>query len=404
MEWLSSQLWNGKAGQKRFVKSKQQHLVITGLLASTVLSWLPANGETYDATRENKGASTLEIPQIVIVLGAGGTEEYAQEFKKAGEVWREIFENSVVAFIDGTESNEVDPPSVALDDTDSTESLSSESRQPNRERKSDRDKLLDYLQRMTQVGDTTSKSTGDSDNASSNETNKTTSVRWLVMIGHGTSDRSGSRFNLRGPDIEAKEISKAIENSHDRWVIINAFSSSSPFLDALSAPNRIVISATKSGSEHNYSRFASYLAQSLLEPETDLNFDTSISVLEAFLVASSRVSRFYSDEKRLATEQALLDDNGDRRGTPASFYRGLKPVKAPSEGLAMDGELASRISIRNLQEQDNISSETLVTIASIEDSIAELKAKKNSMELNEYQTELEVMLLKLAEVLNISSR
>jgi hypothetical protein len=34
------------------------------------------------------------------------------------------------------------------------------------------------------------------------------------------------------------------------------------------------------------------------------------------------VAEFYEADGRLATEHALLDDNGDSLGTPADFFRG----------------------------------------------------------------------------------
>ncbi len=43
----------------------------------------------------------------------------------------------------------------------------------------------------------------------------------------------------------------------------------------------------------------------------DLDKDGQVSLLEAFLIASRRTLEFYKVEGRIATEHALIDDNGD---------------------------------------------------------------------------------------------
>ena len=52
---------------------------------------------------------------------------------------------------------------------------------------------------------------------------------------------------------------------------------------------------------------------------------------------------FYETENRLATEHALIDDNGDSKGTPATFFRGIRPIKRAKDNAAVDGRLAARL-------------------------------------------------------------
>ncbi len=92
-----------------------------------------------------------------------------------------------------------------------------------------------------------------------------------------------------------------------------------------------------------------------------------------FLAASGKVAEFYRDQDRLATEQALLDDNGDKRGTPASFFRGIRPVKAAADGLELDGRLAARVGLFRLESEPNLSPEQLAARTSLEDQIEELR-------------------------------
>src|SRR5687768_17002490 len=107
-------------------------------------------------------------------------------------------------------------------------------------------------------------------------------------------------------------------------VIVNCASGSGPFMNALSAPQRVVITATKSGQEQNFARFGDYFSSSISAPEADLDKDGQTSVLEVFLSAGHRVTEFYEQESRLATEHSLLDDTGDALGTPADWFQGVR--------------------------------------------------------------------------------
>ena len=142
---------------------------------------------------------------------------------------------------------------------------------------------------------------------------------WIVLIGHGTFDGKEAKFNLAGPDITAQEMVELLKPIQRPLVFINTASASAPFINALSGSNRVIITATRSGYEENLTRFGSYIGKAIADLSCDLDKDGQVSALEAFLMASRRVEEFYAGEKRLATEHALLDDNGDGKGTPATF-------------------------------------------------------------------------------------
>lgn len=302
-------------------------------------------------------------PRVLIVLGAEGESIYGEQFRLWGERWQRAFGNNAL-LLDGTGTDEKSEGSENSDNND-------------------RASILRWIE------DTKGSST-DADG---------TTPRWLVLIGHGTSDRSATKFNLRGPDIAAEDLSKALEQSPGRWVIVNCFSASGPLISTLSGQNRVVITATKSGAEQNYSRFGDYLSKAILDPVSDLDHDSSISVLEAFLAASSGVAHFYSDEGRLASEQALLDDNGDRKGTPAVFFRGIRPIKAPADGLQLDGNLAKRIPVHRLLETKPRTAETQATIEMLEQELETLRGQKKDFPESEYYEKLESLLLKLAHAI-----
>ena len=111
---------------------------------------------------------------------------------------------------------------------------------------------------------------------------------WLVLIGHGTFDNQEAKFNLRGPDLSATELAALLKPFKRPVAVIDTASASGPFINKLSAPNRVVITATRSGFEVNYTRFGKYLAEAIADPKADLDKDGQTSLLEAFLMAARR--------------------------------------------------------------------------------------------------------------------
>jgi len=293
---------------------------------------------------------------ILVVIGAAGEEEYGKAFREWSDRWRAAFQSDDFQLIDGTNATKLDE-------------------------KEHRTQILDWISKV-ELG---------------TSPNELLQERWLVLIGHGSHDQTSAKFNLKGPDISADAISKALAEVKAKWLIIDCSSSSGPFINALSGENRIVITATKSGSEQNYARFGEYLSQTITDPSTDLDHDDCVSILEAFLAASNRVAQFYSNEGRLASEQALLDDNGDGRGTPASFYRGARPVKAPANGLKLDGPFASRMLVSNFGISDLRTSEQRAQSDLLSDQIESLRARKKELPEDDYYHELERLFLEIAK-------
>ena len=94
---------------------------------------------------------------------------------------------------------------------------------------------------------------------------------WIVLIGHGTFDQRVAKFNLRGPDVSAQELAQWLQPVQRPTAIINCASASGPFIPVLSGPNRVVVTATKAGSEINFSRFGDFLSQAIGNPDADLD-------------------------------------------------------------------------------------------------------------------------------------
>jgi hypothetical protein len=221
---------------------------------------------------------------------------------------------------------------------------------------------------------------------------------WLVFVGHGTFDGKEARFNLRGPDISDTELAEWLKPFQRPLVVINCASASAPFLKTLSGTNRIIITATRSGNELNFTRFGQYFAKALDDPETDLDKDGQVSLLEAFLMASRRVSEFYRTEGRLMTEHALIDDNGDGQGTPADWFHGVRATKKAKEGASLDGARANQMHLVLSKEELALPAEVRARRDALELAVAKLRESKSEMPEADYYRELETLLLELARL------
>jgi len=220
---------------------------------------------------------------------------------------------------------------------------------------------------------------------------------WLVLLGHGTFDGKEGKFNLLGPDISMTELADWLKPFRRPVAIINCASSSGAFLAKLSATNRVVITATRSGHEQNFARFGAYLSKAIGDPQADLDKDGQTSLLEAYLIASRELAEFYKSEGRLATEHPLLDDNGDGLGTPADWFRGIRATKRARDGAALDGFRAHQFHLVRSDTEQKMAPEVRARRDSLELQIARLRENKSGLPEEEYYRLLEPLLLELAK-------
>ncbi|MFC1781490.1 hypothetical protein ACFLZ8_04450 [Planctomycetota bacterium] len=297
---------------------------------------------------------TQQKPTILIVVGAGGSEEFSVEFAQSANILQEACNKANVKYI-----------TIGLDTL---------------ENNGPEDRLI--LRQTI-----------------SNEPNETDAALWIVLIGHGTYDGRTAKFNLRGPDISADEFAEWLEPLHRPVALINTASSSAPFLSKLSSEERIVITATKSGYELNYARFGKYFAQAISsEQESDLDKDGQTSLLEAFLTASSQVAEFYSTEGRLATEHGLLDDNGDGLGTPADWFSGIRPIQKATNNASPDGYRANQFHLIKSELENKMPSELRIKRDELELEVVKLRDSKDSLTEEEYFSRLEKLLYQIAKI------
>lgn len=288
------------------------------------------------------------MADVCVLVGAPGQPEFAAGFTNAAKAWQEASARSGAACqLIGLES-----------DKDV----------------SDRDAFQQWL------------------TAHQSESN---AAAWIVYIGHGTFDGREARLSLRGPDVSAKELATWLEPLHRPVVFVHGGSASAPFIPALSAAHRIIITATRSGHELNYARFGERFAQAVASPSADIDQDGQTSVLEAFVTAAQHVQAFYSENGRLATEHALIDDNGDRQGTPAEWFRGTRLQRRPPGGTEADGARANQVALVPTADERLLTAEQRAQRETLERDMETLRAGKAKLPENEYYRRLEVIAQKL---------
>ena len=212
---------------------------------------------------------------------------------------------------------------------------------------------------------------------------------FVVLIGHGTFDGKVAKFNLPGPDMTAAEFEPLLKKLKSRHVaFINTASASGPFMEALAAPGRIVVTATRSGSERFATLFGGYFVEALAGTEADADKNRRISVLEAFTWAKRQVASAYEREGIMRTENALLNDSGGE-GSPDPQPDGEQGKTAAILSLgseAASDPLPEDPKLRALYEERR----------ELERRVDALKLMKGAMPADRYASELETLLTGLA--------
>lgn len=212
----------------------------------------------------------------------------------------------------------------------------------------------------------------------------------VMLIGHGTFDGADYKFNLPGPDLSAIELAGLLDRVPvSRQLVVNMTSASGGALDTLGKENRVVITATKSGTEKNATVFARYWVEALRDAAADTDKNESVSALEAFRYADSKTVEFYDSQKRLATEHAMLDDTGARQGVRA-------PSTENGQGRLAGAFTLVRFGSAQAAADSPEKRELLAKREEIERQIDLLKYRKAAMPSDDYRKQLGALLLDLA--------
>lgn len=295
-----------------------------------------------------QGASP--VAEICVIMGAQGQEEFASGFLTAAKAWEEAAtRGGAHCTLLGVES-----------DASTT----------------DRDRLQQWI--TARKADTT--------------------ATWIVYLGHGTFDGREARLNLRGPDATAKELATWLEPLRQPVIFIHGGSAGAPFIAALSKPERIIITATRSGHELNYARFGERFASLVASPAADIDQDGETTLLEAFVTAAQQTQAFYAETGRLATEHALIDDNGDKQGTPAEWFHGKRLQRRPAGTAEPDGARASLLALVSSDAERALTPGQREVRKSLEQELDALRALKAKLPEDEYYRRMEIIARKLGAV------
>lgn len=331
------------------------------LIAALTLAWGSVSAQSSTAFVDNEDAFFLNDPgankYALIITGAAASDEIEARFWQWSASLHDILsrdygysqEHISLLFGDG---GPVDGRDFRIDGSS---------------RRADIESALQGLSERLQPGDQLS----------------------IILIGHGSSSDAFAKFNIVGPDITGTEFAVLLEDFNQQdLIIVNSISAGYEFSTALSARGRVVLSATRSRAERYDPMFARYFIEALDERKGDRDKNQRVSVLEAYLYASQSVLAWYSEQGRLPTERAVLDDNGDG-------IFSLEPGIGAADGSL--AEIAYFDSNGATQQKSSPAALALQTqMQDIERSIFLLRGQKANYLEEDYWQQLEALLIELA--------
>jgi hypothetical protein len=214
-------------------------------------------------------------------------------------------------------------------------------------------------------------------------------IVFVTLIGFGTYQGGDAKFNLPGPDMTPQDFDSQLKKLPTKQIVfVNTSSASGPFVEKLSAPGRTIVTATRNGAETYATVFGGYFIDALTADAADADKNKRITVLEAFNYAKSEVAKAYEREGFLATEHALLDDDGDKEGSQAPAAAGK------------DGKVATLVSLGSTDAADLPSDPKLRALylerRDLERRVETLRLLKDQMEPAKYTSELEKLVTAVA--------
>ena len=212
----------------------------------------------------------------------------------------------------------------------------------------------------------------------------------VLLIGHGTSlDGDEAKFNLVGPDLSATEWSELLRPLPGRLVFVNTTGASFPFLRKLAGRGRVVLTSTDAAAQQFETVFPEFFIKAFDDPAADLDRNNRVSMWEAFTYASAGVRQWFEQKGQLPTERPLLDDTGAGIGREAQ-NPGTDGAIARVTYLEPDAVLAlpSDTQLAGLMRRR----------ADLETQLEELKARKESTPPDQYDVDLEKLLVEIARI------
>ena len=214
---------------------------------------------------------------------------------------------------------------------------------------------------------------------------------YIVLFGHGSYDGQQAYLNIPERDLSAADYAELVDGlDADCVVFVNTASASAPFIGALSAPDRVVITATRSGTQRNATSFPTFMVEALTSAAAaDRDKDGALSVREVFTYAADKTAQSFEETGTLATERALLDDTGDGSGHSAEELQD-----------AAEGALAASTFLRRAAGgvAAGVSPDQRRAQEALRREIAELQSRKSQLAEDAYYDQLETLFVRLARL------
>lgn len=197
----------------------------------------------------------------------------------------------------------------------------------------------------------------------------------LYLIGHGSFDGTDFKFNMPGPDLTGPDLRRLLDAlPTENQLVVSTGSASGSLVDVLKKESRVLITATRSGTERNATRFGGDFAAAFREPTADTDRSGSVNAQEAFEFAARRIEDFFKRETRIASEHPRIEGTRAARFTVAQLQSATPAPQSDSPERQ-----------RLVAERDAINGR-----------IEELRLRKEQTEEAAYLADLEKLLLDLA--------
>lgn len=197
----------------------------------------------------------------------------------------------------------------------------------------------------------------------------------VFLVGHGSYDDVEYKFNLPGPDLTGTDIAAILDSiASTRQLLVITGSSSGALHELASKDERIIILATRSGTERHATRFGNFFATALSDSAADIDKNNLISVAEAFDYAARQVADYYENNGQLATEHPRIEGENTNRVSLARL-------------VAARANIVSVAAASLIADRDALNAE-----------IDALRLGRDDMQLQDYQAQLLEKLLELARI------
>lgn len=198
----------------------------------------------------------------------------------------------------------------------------------------------------------------------------------VYLIGHGSFDGETYKFNIEGPDLTGERLAELLGDLPSGPQLITVMTSASGALqEMLTAENRVLITATKSGLERNAPVFSAYWTAGLADAAADLNKNELLSAAELYQYSVDRVEAHYSDDNLLASEHAVI-----------SGEAGADDFTVARVGVLASGQL-SAVAESLLSERNQI-----------EENIQQLMSRRAEIPQDDYFDQLQDLMLDLGRI------